>query len=160
MISGLSFPVMRIVVTPQLSAIGSSFRMTSSGWLRWQCTSTRPGMTVLPDAFTTVAPCGTCTRARGPAAVMRSPLTRMTESFTGAAPVPSTSRAPTIAVTVPAAPRCALGAAAPARRRAVHRIRALRLIVPPAWSCRRGTYDRGEGRGSRGKEGYSLPLAP
>ena len=51
-------------------------------------------MTVLPAAFTTVAPCGTCTRARGPAAVMRSPLTRMTESFTGAAPVPSTSRAP------------------------------------------------------------------
>ena len=34
-------------------------------------------MTVLPDAFTTVAPCGTCTRARGPAAVMRSPLTRI-----------------------------------------------------------------------------------
>ena len=34
-------------------------------------------MTVLPAAFTTVAPCGTCTLARGPAAVMRSPLTRI-----------------------------------------------------------------------------------
>ena len=31
MISGLSLPVMRRVVTPQLSATGSSFRMTSSG---------------------------------------------------------------------------------------------------------------------------------
>ena len=43
--------------------------------------------------------------------MIRSPLTRMTESFTAAAPVPSTSRAPTIAVTGPAAPRCASGEA-------------------------------------------------
>ena len=94
-------------------------------------------MTVLPDAFTTVAPCGTCTRARGPAAVMRSPLTRTTESLTAAAPVPSTSRAPTMAVTGPVAPRCAWGAAAKARSSVVHRVRALRLIVPPKVDCRR-----------------------
>src|SRR5687768_215310 len=88
----------------------------------------RPGMTVLPDALTTVAPCGTGTRARGPAAVMRSPLTRMTESLTTAAPVPSTSRAPTMAVTGPVAPRCACGTAASATTNAVHRLKVLRLM--------------------------------
>src|SRR5687767_1892289 len=87
-----------------------------------------PGMTVLPDALTTVAPCGTWTRARGPAAVMRSPLTRMTESLTTAAPVPSTSRAPTMAVTGAAVPRCACGPAASATTNAVHRLKVLRLM--------------------------------
>src|SRR5688500_1138251 len=90
----------------------------------------RPGITVLPDAFTTVAPRGTCTLARGPAPVMRSPLTRMTESVTAGPPVPSTNRAPTIAVTGPALPRCALGAAAKASSSAVHKARSLGVIRP------------------------------
>src|SRR5687768_17491007 len=105
-------------------------------------------MTVLPDAFNTVAPGGVCTRARGPAAVMRSPLTRMTESLTGGAPVPSTRRAPTIAVTGGAVPRCAIGAATAPRTSAMHRCRdrALRLIVSSACAVvDGGSYDRGEG---------------
>src|SRR5687767_8370617 len=59
---------------------------------------------------------------------MRSPLTRITESFTGAAPVPSTSRAPTMAVTGLAAPRCASGAAIDSNMSAVHRSKVLRLM--------------------------------
>src|SRR6266542_4468175 len=41
---------------------------------------------------------GTCTRARGPAARMRSPWTTTTESSIGGAPLPSISRAPEIAI--------------------------------------------------------------
>jgi hypothetical protein len=122
---------MRIVVTPQLSATGRSFLMMSAGWFRWQCTSTRPGITVLPAAFTIVAPGGIVTRARAPVAVMRSPLTRITESSIAAAPLPSMTRPPTRAVTAPACPRCAWGVMAHAMIRAVLKIRDLVLIYPP-----------------------------
>ena len=48
-----------------------------------------PGSTVAPDRSITVAPAGTCTFV--PTAVMRSPCTRITAFFTGAAPLPSMS---------------------------------------------------------------------
>src|SRR5687767_513283 len=122
-------------------------------------------MTVLPDAFTTVAPRGTCTLARGPAAVMRSPLTRMTESFTAAAPVPSTNRAPTMAVTGPAAPRCAWGAAIHANTSVVHRTKVLRLMDGYSYdlggTCQDGTAQGLNAQGLRLRAGVASPsLSP
>src|SRR5262245_32060305 len=57
----------------------------------------RPGVTYLPFASMTVAPCGTCTDARGPSAVIFPPLTTGVASEIGAPPLPSITVAPTIA---------------------------------------------------------------
>ena len=59
-----------------------------------------PGSTVSPDRSITVAPAGTATF--GPTAVMRSPCTRITAFFTGAAPLPSMSVPARIAITAAA----------------------------------------------------------
>ncbi|MDQ2900488.1 MAG: hypothetical protein M3Y07_11920 [Acidobacteriota bacterium] len=58
----------------------------------------RAGVTVLPVPSTRCESCGMGTLARGPAARMRDPSTTITESSKGAAPVPSWSVAPTIAL--------------------------------------------------------------
>src|SRR5712692_7563359 len=72
--------------------------MSSGGWLMWQCTSTSPGVRTFPLASTTAASRGIRTVARAPAARIRSSSTTTIESSTGAAPVPSIKRAPTMAV--------------------------------------------------------------
>src|ERR1039458_2114166 len=59
--------------------------------------SQRPGMAYLPDASRTVASCGTWTRLRDPAAVMRPFSMRITLSFNAGEPVESSNVAPTIA---------------------------------------------------------------
>src|ERR1700736_1480644 len=88
-------------------------------------------MSVLPAASTVVAPGGIWTFARGPAAVMRSPFTITTELSTGAPPVPSINLAPTMAVTGPADPRWAWGAARAVRNNAVHTSGTLDSIAAP-----------------------------
>src|SRR5438552_15533728 len=55
-------------------------------------------MNHLPRAFTVSAPAGTGQVARGPAQAIRPSRTTTTAFFTGVAPVPSTSVAPTIAI--------------------------------------------------------------
>ncbi len=75
--------------------------------------SKKPGTMNCPVASITVAPAGTATVARGPAAVMRSLVTTTTASGTGAPPLPSISVAPVMAV-MRGAGVCARGTAAPA----------------------------------------------
>ena len=76
-------------------------------------------MAVLPAAFTTVAPCGTCTlraRAGGGDPIAADENHRIVQ---GGAPVPSTRRAPVIAVTGRAPLR--LGGSRAREKRAVNR---------------------------------------
>ena len=70
---------------------------------RWTFASIIPGMMYFPATFTSRAPAGIVTRPRGPIDRILRLSTTMTPSFTGAAPVPLISVAPTIAVTGSAA---------------------------------------------------------
>ncbi|MGH9888952.1 MAG: hypothetical protein ACREBE_25690 [bacterium] len=69
----------------------------------------KPGVANLPVPSTTREPAGTATEARGPTAVMRLPRTMIVASESAAPPLPSISVAPTMATTVSAAGRVALG---------------------------------------------------
>src|SRR5262245_33403535 len=58
----------------------------------------KPGSRYVPRASTTCAAAGGCTRARGPTAAMRAPVTTTVASASGAPPLPSMTVAPTNAM--------------------------------------------------------------
>lgn len=63
------------------------------GWRsRWEWPSMRPGSSVVPLKSTDVVPWGTFTLASGPAAAMRSPVTRTTQPVCGLEVTPSKTR--------------------------------------------------------------------
>ena len=82
-------PNARLAISGQL-ACGMS---PSPGPPRWACTSTMPGMIVLPAASMRMAPAGIATRPTGPIATIRLPRMTMVP-FSMGAPARVTMRAP------------------------------------------------------------------